>query len=399
MSKRYSIFLCILFCVFIGVFAVAHLALPDREFSQNENRYLEQMPTLNAEDFKVNFFDMDKSGDFFSGEFMSDFETYITDQFPLRDAFMTVKAACELAVGKTVNNDVYFGENDTLFAGVANPGEETIDKNLNYVDILAGKTDIPVYFSLVPNKLNIMSDLLSNPPVTQLFTDKKLALSVNYLGSDLWAKAEALKNANWIDMMPLFETHAEDGLFYRTDHHWNSLGAYYGYVALMEGMGITPVPLEEYEKTTVSTEFLGTTYSSSGAGWVTPDNIDIYVPEEGVNVTVYPTGKPEAGALYNEEKLAVKDKYAYFMGGNTPLAVIKTEHTDAPKILVVRDSYSDSLAPFLTAHFSEIHLFDLRYNNTPITAYAAENDIDTVVVLYSLANFLTDNNLFKMAMG
>ena len=390
MNKRYSIFLCVLFCAFIGVFAVAHLALPDREFSQNENRYLEQMPKPVLTGPTANFF---------SGEFMSDFETYITDQFPLRDAFMTVKAACELAVGKTVNNDVYFGKDDTLFAGVANPGEETIDKNLTYVDTLAGKLDIPLYFSLVPNKLNVISDLLSNPPVAELFAEDKLALSVNYLGSDLWAKSALLESVNWVDMMPLFEAHANEELFYRTDHHWTSLGAYYGYAALMEGMGITPVPLDEYEKTTVSTEFLGTTYSSSGAGWVTPDNIDIYVPEEGVSVTVYPTGKPEKGALYNEEKLAVKDKYSYFMGGNTPLAVIKTEHTDAPKILVVRDSYSDSLAPFLTAHFSEIHLFDLRYNNTPITAYAAENDIDAVVVLYSLANFLTDNNLFKMAMG
>lgn len=399
MSKRYSIFLCVLFCAFIGVFAVAHLALPDREFSENENRYLEQMPQLEAADFELSL-PLKNSGDFFTGQFMSDFETYITDQFPLRDAFMTIKAACELAVGKTVNNDVYFGENDTLFAGVADPGDEVIDKNLSYVDILAGKLDIPVYFSLVPNKLNIMGDLLSNPFASAPFAaDRKLALSVNYLGEDLWLKSAALSNANWIDMMPLFQAHGEEGLFYRTDHHWNSLGAYYGYAALMEGMGITPVPLDEYEKTTVSTEFLGTTYSSSGAGWVTPDNIDIYVPEEGVSVTVYPTGKPEEGALYNEEKLSVKDKYSYFMGGNTPLAVIKTEHTDAPKVLVVRDSYSDSLAPFLTAHFSEIHLFDLRYNNTPIPVYAAENGIDAVVVLYSTANFLTDNNLFKMAMG
>ena len=100
-----------------------------------------------------------------------------------------------------------------------------------------------------------------------------------------------------------------------------------------------------------------------------------------------------------EEKLDVKDKYSYFMGGNTPLAVIKTEHTDAPKVLVIRDSYSDSLAPFLTENFSEIHLFDLRYNNTPLPMYATQNEFDAVVVLYSTANFLTDGNLFKMSRG
>jgi len=84
MSKRYSIFLCVMFCLFIGVFAVAHLALPDREFSENENKSLELMPTLKAEDFKLSFPSLKESGDFFNGKFMSKFETYFTDQFPPR---------------------------------------------------------------------------------------------------------------------------------------------------------------------------------------------------------------------------------------------------------------------------------------------------------------------------
>jgi len=403
MSKRYSIFLCVMFCLFIGVFAVAHLALPDREFSENENKSLELMPTLKAEDFKLSFPSLKESGDFFNGKFMSKFETYFTDQFPLRDPFITIKAACELAVGKTVNNDVYFGRDDTLFAGVAKPEEGEVDKRLEYVEQLAenlGKLNIPTYFSLVPNKLNINGDLLMDPVAgTPFAKDDPLALSVNYLGEDMWQKAAAMTHANWVDMFGLFEEHADEELFYRTDHHWTSLGAYYGYVALMEGMGLEPVSLDEYEKTTVSDSFLGTTYSSSGAGWVKPDSIDIYVPEEGVNVVSYFKGAPEESELYVEEKLEIKDKYTYFMGGNTPLAVITTEHIDAPKVLVIRDSYSDSLAPFLTENFSEIHLFDLRYNNTPVPMYAAQNEFDAVVVLYSTANFLTDGNLFKMSRG
>ena len=388
MSKRYSIFLCVLFCVFIGAFAALHLLTPDRTFSENENRNLEQLPTPVFTGSAANFF---------SGEFMSDFETYVTDQFPFRDAFMTVKAACELAVGKTVNNDVYFGEDDTLFAGVDFPAEGTVEKNLSYVEMLAGNLDVPVYFSLVPNKLNVEGERLLDPPAALWGNELPLALSVNYLGEDLWEAAAQLSSAHWVDLMPTFTEHGGEGLFYRTDHHWTSLGAYYGYAALMEAMGLTPLDLSSYEKTTVSTEFLGTTYSSSGAGWVTPDSIDVYVPEEGVTVTTYAGSTASVGQLYDESRLEVKDKYSYFMGGNTPLAVITTEHTDGGKVLVIRDSYSDSLAPFLTAHFSEIHLFDLRYNNSSVADYVAEHDIDTVIVLYSLSNFLTDNNLFKMA--
>ena len=307
MSKRYSIFLCVMFCLFIGVFAVAHLILPDRAFSENENKSLELMPTLKAEDFKLSFPALKESGDFFNGTFMSKFETYFTDQFPLRDPFITVKAACELAVGKTVNNDVYFGKDDTLFAGVAKPEEGEVDKRLEYVETLAQnlkELNIPTYFSLVPNKLNINGELLIDPVAGKPFVkDAPLALSVNYLGEDMWQKAAAMTHANWVDMFGLFEEHADEELFYRTDHHWTSLGAYYGYVALMNGMGLKPVSLDEYEKTTVSDSFLGTTYSSSGAGWVEPDNIDIYVPEEGNKVVSYFKGTPEESELYVEEKL------------------------------------------------------------------------------------------------
>ena len=93
-----------------------------------------------------------------------------------------------------------------------------------------------------------------------------------------------------------------------------------------------------------------------------------------------------------------RDKYAYFLGGNQPLCVIKNPDAAGGRLLVIRDSYSDSLAPFLAEEFQEVHLFDLRYNNTSLKKYVAENGIDQVLVLYSVSNFATDNNLFKLAL-
>ena len=119
-------------------------------------------------------------------------------------------------------------------------------------------------------------------------------------------------------------------------------------------------------------------------------------PEEGVKVTSYFTGKAEEGQLYVEDFLEKKDKYSYFLGGNQPLCVIEGQNPDAPKVLVIRDSYADSLAPFLSERFSEVHLFDLRYNITPIAHYVEQNGIDAVVVLYSFQNFTTDQNLFVL---
>ena len=87
-----------------------------------------------------------------------------------------------------------------------------------------------------------------------------------------------------------------------------------------------------------------------------------------------------------------------FLGGNQPLCIIENENSDGGKLLVIRDSYSDSLAPFLGLDYSEVHLWDLRYNRTSLKNYIAQNGIDQVLVLYSNSNFSTDTNLPMLGM-
>ena len=208
-------------------------------------------------------------------------------------------------------------------------------------------------------------------------------------------------SAVWADLYTSLYAHKDEEIFYRTDHHWTSLGAYYGYVALADALGYTPVPLETYTETVRSTEFYGTVFSSSGVRWVRPDTITTYVPDTGITVTEHTydnKGNPveKARALYDTSFLSVKDKYSMFLGGQQSLGVVKTPNTDKPKLLIIRDSYTDSLVPFLTAHFSEIHLIDLRYYRLSVKDYIQQNDIDQALVLYSIPNFSTDTNLLWM---
>lgn len=383
MSKGYAAFLTALFCAFLGVFFAANLLTQDREFSPTENRYLAQRPELKAEDFQLAL-PLRDSGDFFTGKFMSSFETYLTDQFVGRDAWIAAKALAERAMGKGENNGVYLCAQDTLIPRFDRPDRDRVLKNLDYVNNFVENVDIPVYFSLIPGKVSVWADRLpSGAP--------------NADEGEILRQAGAGTAARWVDMDAALQAHAGEEIYYRLDHHWTSLGAYYGYTALMESMGLKAVPLDSYERTTVSTEFYGTTYSSSGVRWMEPDSIEIYVPQEGVEVTAWNGPQSETGTLYDWDKLEEKDKYSFFLGGNKALAVLRTGRTDAPKLLIVRDSYSDSLAPFLTAHFSEIHLFDPRYNKTPISQYVAENGIDQALVLYSVSNFVTDGNLFVLS--
>lgn len=372
MSKKYSIFLCVLFCGFLGGFAIAHVLTGDLAFSQNENRYLTELS-----DVQTNFDAL------CSGKMMSEFETYISDQFPQRDSWISVKTLSERLSGKKENNGVYFGSEDTLIARFDEPDWKQVDKNLSYVEDFAEHASIPVYFSLIPSKVTVWAERL---PDNAPNGDETAVI-----------QAGAERNTNWVDMQSALMAHADESIYYRTDHHWTSLGAYYGYSALMEAMNIQPVSLSDYEKTTVSDRFYGTTYSSSGVRWVKPDSIDIYVPDDGITVTSYATGSPEESGLYVKSFLDVKDKYSMFLGGNTPLSIIKTGLTDAPKILIIRDSYTDSMVPFLTAHFSEIHLVDLRYFNSFRAAdYIKQNNIDVAVVLYSVDNFVSASSLFLL---
>jgi len=384
MSKKYSIFICGLFALFIGGFLVLQVVIPDREFSPQENRYLAQLPQPKAEDFALAWPVRD-SGDFFTGKLMEEYETYITEQFPFRDSWIAAKARLETWMGKGSNNDVYIGREETLIPHFSQPDTEQVEKNLGYVEALTENVDLPVYFGLIPGKVSVWADRLpDNAP--------------NASEGDILAQAQAAASAAWVDVNAALTQHAEEPIYYRLDHHWTSLGAYYGYAAIMEAMGITPVPLEAYQVQQVSDNFNGTAYSSSGVRWFTPDTIHIYVPEEGVTVETFqgPVGEP--GVLYKWSQLQEKDQYSFFLGGSASLQILRTEHTEKPKLLVIRDSYSDSLAPFLTAHFSEIHLLDPRYNKTPVSQYVAQNGIDQVLVLYSVNNFVTDTNLFPLGM-
>ena len=385
MSKKYCIFLTALFCAFLGVFLVANAVSPDREFSQMENRVLAQRPTLSAEDFAIRL-PLEKSGSVFTGEFMSDFETYVTDQFVGRDGWIALKSAAELALGKQENNGVYFADQDTLITRFDQPDEDRVTDNLSYVNKFVENVDIPVTFSLIPTQACIWADRLPEgaPNASQI--------------AILEQAQAAVPGAAWADLYTPLWDHKDEYIFYRTDHHWTSLGAYYGYTGLAAAMGFEPVPLEEYQETIRSTEFYGTVFSSSGVRWVKPDTISTYVPDTGITVvshTYDSKGNPveEPRQLYDTSFLSVKDKYSMFLGGNQSLGVVTTPNTDKPKLLIIRDSYTDSLVPFLTPHFSEIHLLDLRYYKLSAAQYIQENGIDQALVLYSVPNFTSDSNL------
>lgn len=364
----------LIFLAFIGAFFILNLVLPDRQFSEQENRYLQMRPEFSFKSL-------------FSGDYTSKFETYTTDQFTFRDEWITLKAASELALGKQENNDVHLCENGTLIEGFKRPENSVLDSNMSALNTLVGNTDAKVYFALIPDKSDLYASLL---PKNAPNDSEKEVIDYCYGQS----------NATNVDMYSALSAHKDEYIFYRTDHHWTSLGAYYGLSALAESMGLPCPALDSYtDRHVVSEEFYGTTWSSSGFSWVDPDTMETFVnAPEGLKVTSYPQGSPVEGKLYDFSFLEKKDKYSMFMGGNCPMHVIETGNEDKPSLLILRDSYTDSLIPFLLDDFSEIHVLDLRYYRASLKAYIEQNDFDNVLVCYSVSNFCSDSNIFLLGM-
>lgn len=364
----------LIFLAFIGAFFILNLVLPDRQFSEQENRYLQMRPEFSFKSL-------------FSGDYTSKFETYTTDQFTFRDEWITLKAASELALGKQENNDVHLCENGTLIEGFKRPENSVLDSNMSALNTLVENTDADVYFALIPDKSDLYASLL---PKNAPNDSEKEVIDYCYGQS----------NATNVDMYSALSAHKDEYIFYRTDHHWTSLGAYYGLSALAESMGLPCPALDSYtDRHVVSEEFYGTTWSSSGFSWVDPDTMETFVnAPEGLKVTSYPQGSPVEGKLYDFSFLEKKDKYSMFMGGNCPMHVIETGNEDKPSLLILRDSYTDSLIPFLLDDFSEIHVLDLRYYHASLKAYIEQNDFDNVLVCYSVSNFCSDSNISLLGM-
>lgn len=369
MSKKYSCLVTIIFIIFLVGMLLFSVLEPDVTFSEMENRNLQPAPELRYDHIA-------------DGKFMKDAEAYVSDHIAFRDQWVALKALSERISGKKENNGIYFGKDGTLIKHVNTPDEKKITENLHYINGFAEKSGIPVYLGIIPTAASVWRDKLPQGAPT---ADEQAWIQ------DIYANTSA-------KVIPLYDAlfpHKDEALYYHTDHHWTSLGAFYGANAILDAMGMEMLNLNDYTRTTVSSSFYGTSFSSSGAWWVKPDAIDTYIPDDGIEVVSNFTGAEEPGQLYVPSYLEAKNKYAYFLGGNQPLCVIKSQAV-GPKILILRDSYSDSLAPFLTQRFSEVHLFDLRYNRSGIQDYIAENGIDQVLILYNFSNFIEETNLFRL---
>ncbi len=368
MAKKRDIIITALFCGFIGVMALGMAFLPKQEISVNEKRTLAQFPRFSFE--KIT-----------NGKWESDFETYISDHFPARNFFAAADSYYMLCMGRNGSKGVYKGKDGYLLNTPVKCNTDKLNANITAVNEFAAKTGIETKLIVVPSAGYIMSDKL--PKVHMTYNDEAIHYNIEQMCGD---------TVEMLDIASIFNHNKNDiQLYYKTDHHWTSEGAYLAYKVWAESEGLTVRPKEEYSIESTDS-FYGTTYTKSALWNEKPDTIETW--EYPINVTVSIDDEEEYDSMFFREHLQEMDKYPVFLDGNHGFErIINNDNQQGKRVLVIKDSYAHCFVPFMAENCSQIDMVDLRYYLDRVSQLTEENEYDEVLVLYGISNLCEANDL------
>ena len=389
--------------VLIFAITAANILLPDKEFSEKENRMLAEKPEISVSSL-------------LDGRFMKHSESYMADQFMLRDFWISLRSRFQLLMGSSDSNGVYRGERGYLFQAASEPDEEHLKANVAAINQLAENTDLRIFMMVVPTAANVLEDYMPKfaPASDQNQNLKELKESIS-------------PNINFIESYDTLKEHESEYIYYYTDHHWTTKGAYYAFLNAASALGI-PNPEEvEYTRYAVTDSFAGTLASKSGFPLKKKDTIEIWVPKQDADkmeaeieasegtekdgqsgykpsvqyIVDYVQEDRKSANLYDSEKLESTDKYAVFFGGNYPLIRITTANDTGKEgpLLILKDSYANCFVPFLLPYYDEIIMVDPRYYYDDLTELIKTEKISQILFLYNADTFFEDTSLADVLKG
>ena len=411
MKKILQYPIAVLFALFISVFFLVDVFNSDRAFSEFENTSLAQKPAFSWSSFV-------------DGSFGSKYVKYINEQFLGRDNWISMKAVADMGLGRIESHGVTYGDDHYLMEKLeivedqnypANAGtnivkQTALDRSNGMVSSFLQMYDQPITFSLVPNSYAILEDEVPTgfPGADQQAYTQQIYRTLSEVDDQL----------EIVDFSDALSQHKDEYIYYRTDHHWTTLGAYYAYVAYCEQKGLTPVSLEELKENKVE-DFYGTFYSKAKRPGQDSDTITWYdVPVDEFAFVANTKEDPQllelgemveedglqllsVDSMMDERKFQTRDKYAAFMWGNSGYVKIKSSHNldhqdgKTSRLLLFKDSYANSMIPYLTYNYDEIIVVDLRYMAKNVSELMKE-DFDDIFVMYNFSTFISDISLANL---
>lgn len=360
MKKTKDILFLIFLCAIILFFGTAILLIPPRDFSAKENRNLSGAPKISVDSM-------------LSGEYFTALGNFYKDQLPFRDGFTAIHSLAELSLGKTECNGVIPTSEGTLIALPKYDDPSLIGDNIDTI-----------------SDMNTRNSLLYVPP-------RAIDLSKSSLPSVYCFECEVTQKLPYTTAELFDQFLDSENSYYGTDHHWTTDGAFFAYTQICKELDITPYPKDSFVIETVSENFYGTSFSKSGlpAFLISPDTIKLYRYENDSSFEIFhhDTNQSFSG-FYHYDALSTTDKYRVFLGGNyAHISVKGADGEDRPKLLLIKDSFANSLIPFLALHY-DIEVIDPRYCSPSFLREQLERgDFDSTLFVLSLDTLAT--RIFK----
>lgn len=371
--KNKNIIVLVTFITFIFGIAIANILAPTKTYSEKEKRKLAQLPNFDKKTF-------------LSGQYISDYEKYFNDQFISRDSWIRLHTKYEILSLKKDINGVYLGKDNYLFEDTSSYDEDKLHKNMTYIkkmlDIHSnslGKDNISIM--LVPNASEILAHKL--PAYATVMDQSKI---LEY--------AQSIYKDSFINTYNILKNNNDKYIYYKTDHHWTTLGAYYAYTEWAQKTQHDIEQLKPNDLTMVSDNFLGTLYAKLNYA-KEKDSIYTYKYNKNYKV-IYDLGASTSNNLYELMHLNSSDQYKVFLDGNHGLTEIASTNTNGKNLIVIKDSYANSFIPFIADEYETIYVIDLRYFNISLQDFIKTNDISEILLLYNINSLSEDKNLYKI---
>lgn len=316
------------------------------------------------------------------GRFQKKYESYLRDQFPGRDHWVSFQTDMELFMGKNEIHNVYIGKNHYLLEHYTEKefDPQQISKNLQALEKFVGKTkqNADVHVMMVPTKSWILREKL--PAFAPHYKEQRFY-------DALQQKLE--KEDVLISVEPVLDVHKEEEIYYRTDHHWTTLGAWYAYEQYTKAVGGDLQRAQGKKKfRCISKDFYGTTYAKINYARQA-DKIEIYEPADKLRV-VYNMGEKKTKTLYDFSFLKTADQYSVFTGGNQAVLEITGGIKNGKTLLLIKDSFANSILPFLAEDYEKLVVVDLRQLNVSGDRLLEMFSPTDILILYNSAQFAQD---------
>lgn len=404
---------------------------PDRKsFSESEKRELAEFPKLTLSSL-------------FSGDYFDGINLWFSDTFPLRDNFVSLANRIKtlVGIGDSIHNFSENGgdeipetddetqtdfvdieaaqpekaeENDLMKPALPNSGENataaqaqgdniieqqlnsiyiygntayeyynfsqsTADKYISAVNKAADEAKangINLYNMVIPTSIDITLNEKSRSKLNS--SDQKEAISYIY--------SKMNDNVKTVQVFDLLKAHKDEYIYFRTDHHWTALGAYYAYAQYMTVKGGKYELLSNFTEYEFS-PYLGSFYNSSGKSASlaqTPDSVFAYKSKYNISFKMRQQGDTdytEWPLICDATDYSESNKYLCFIGGDNPISVIENnDMTDGETCVLVKESFGNAFAPYLACNYKYVYVIDYRYFGEDITAFAKEKGASDIII-------------------